>query len=95
MIDIAALLIGAGGGFIVGGFTGCGLMAVRHMRKLALVDADALRNRKAIRALAHRQGQYVQNTFGTPSEDDARQVGAEIYDMLDSLPKEAPNGRQL
>lgn len=95
MMSIPSLLVGAGAGFILGGFTGCGLMAWRHSRLIEYVEAESRRNADKIRALARLQARYVQNTFGTPLETDARETGAEIYDMLDRLQtKEAPNGSQ-
>lgn len=96
MISIPSLLIGAGAGFVVGGFAGCGAMAWRHSRLIEHVEAESRRNGEKIRALARTQARYVQNTFGTPGEQTARDTGAEIYDMLDKLQtKEAPNGRQF
>lgn len=78
---------------LVGGCAGCGLMALRHAGPSAHVLAESVRRDEAIRALARRQAAYVQNTFGTPLEREAREVGAEIYRLLDTLPTEAPNGR--
>lgn len=95
MISLASLLIGAGAGFIVGGFTGCGAMAWRHSRLIEHVEAESRRRDERIRSLARTQARYVQNTFGTPDEQTARDTGAEIYTMLDRLEtKEVPYGRQ-
>lgn len=95
MISLPSLMVGAASGFVVGCFVGCGAMALRHARLLEYVDAESRRNADRIRELARAQARYVQNTFGTPLEQDARETGAEIYGMLDRLEtKEVPHGRQ-
>ena len=82
-------------GSLVGGFAGCAAMAWRHSERVAALEADSRKQADAVRALARRQAAYVQNTFGTPQEQEARVTGAAIFDMLDTLPTEAPNGRQF
>lgn len=94
MMALPSLLVGAGVGFILGGFTGCGAMAWRHSRMIERIEAESRCNTERIRGLARTQARYVQNTFGTADEQTARETGAAIYDMLDNLDTEAPNGRQ-
>jgi len=81
-------------GVLVGGFGGCAAMARRHSSRVAALESESRKQADAVRALARRQAAYVQNTFGMPSEAEARATGAAIFAMLDTLPTEAPNGSQ-
>lgn len=75
-------------GIAVGGFAGCGLMAVRHARSIGRIEGEY---RADIAALTREVSQLVQPSIGTDKEAETFRIAKLVYTRFDAI--ERNNGR--